>query len=354
MKAARFYGAKDIRVEEIDPPGEPGPGEVLIAPSWCGICGTDLHEYIAGPIVTPAHPHPLTAARLPQVLGHEYSGTVVAVGPDVTHVKEGDRIAGMPLISCMHCYHCVRGDQHLCQTMACTGLSYQWGALADLAMVPGYQLSVLPDDLTMQQGALLEPAAVAVYAVERGRVHAGDTVLIAGLGPIGALAAMAARALGAGQVLAVEPNENRASRAGHFGVDKVLAADDGLTESILKLTGGIGADATIECSGTEAGLNVCVDAVRAKGVVVQAGLHTGRASVDPMAWCLKDLTIEATWAYPTHVWPRVARLVATGRLPVERVVTSEIGVDDVVKDGFDRLVDPNGTETKVLVSPIVS
>lgn len=350
MKAARFYAARDIRVEEVDPPGDPGMGEVLIAPAWCGICGTDLHEYLDGPIVTPADAHPLTGAELPQILGHEYSGTVLAVGSHVTHVKPGDRISGMPLISCMRCYHCVRGDQHLCQTMACTGLSYQWGAIAEQAIVPAYQLTRIPDDLSLQQGALLEPAAVAMYAAERARLLGGDSVLITGLGPIGSLVALAARALGAALVLAVEPNPNRAAKADDLGVGQVLPVGSDLVDTVLDLTDGVGVDAAIECSGTEAGLNTGIDAVRAKGTVVQAGLHTETASVDPMKWCLKDLHIEATWAYPVHVWPRVSRLVSTGRLPVEKVITSEIGIDDVVERGFERLIDPAGNESKVLVT----
>lgn len=349
MRAARYHGAKDIRIEDVAAPERPGPGEVLVAPAWCGICGTDLHEYTSGPIVTPATRHPLTGAELPQILGHEYSATVLATGEGVTHVREGDRVAGMPLIRCGHCYHCLRGDWHLCLTMACTGLSYQWGAIAERAIVPAYQLIRLPDALSLEQGALLEPAAVAVYGVERARLHAGDVVLVAGLGPIGALASMAARAMGAGLVLAVEPNPNRAARAPEMGVDEVLGVGEEMAGRVAELTDGVGVDAAIECSGTQGGLNGCVSAVRGNGTVVQTGLHTGPASVDPMAWCLKDIRIEATWCYPVQAWPRVARLVATGRFPIERVVSSTTTIERVVEDGFDRLIDPTGDELKVLV-----
>jgi (R,R)-butanediol dehydrogenase/meso-butanediol dehydrogenase/diacetyl reductase len=234
--------------------------------------------------------------------------------------------------------------------MACTGLSYQWGAIAEKAIVPAYQLTVLPDSLTMEQGALIEPAAVALYAVERANLRAGDSVLITGLGPIGALAAMGARALGAGLILAVEPNPHRASRFADYGVDQVVPLESDIGEQVMELTLGIGVDAAIECSGTQAGLNGGVDSVRAKGTVVQAGLHTRMASVDPMKWCLKDLQIQATWAYPVQVWARVGRLIATGRLPVERVISSQIGIDDVLEKGFDQLVDPSGGESKVLVT----
>lgn len=352
MKAARFYAAGDIRIEDVEAPGEPGPMEVLIAPEWCGICGTDLHEYLAGPIVTPAEEHPLTGATLPQIMGHEFSATVVSVGPGVTHVREGDRVAAMPLISCGECTPCFRGDRHLCVRMGCTGLSWQWGALADLALVPAYQLSVLPEDLTMEQGALIEPTAVAVYALERARLKAGDDVLVAGAGPIGGLSVLAALAMGAGRVFVAEPNANRAKLAYDLGASHVFDPTENNTAEVIdELTQGEGVDGAIECSGTAGGLNSCTAAVRHAGVVVQAGLHTKPAMVDPMEWCLKDFSIEATWAYPVTAWPRIGRLMASGRLPAEKVVSTKTTVDHVVTKGFDALVDPQGDEMKVLVTP---
>jgi len=234
--------------------------------------------------------------------------------------------------------------------MACTGLSAAWGALAERAVVPAYQLSRIPDALSMEQGALIEPTAVAVYAVERARLDAGSDVLVAGAGPIGALSLLAALALGAGRVFVSEPNENRARRARELGATAVWdPTGEDVAAAVRDATDGDGVDRAIECSGTGPGLNLCVDAVRAGGVVVQAGLHTATPSVDPMQWCLKDLSIEATWAYPVTSWPRVAALIARGVLPAERVVTRRTGLDDVVRDGFDALVDPAGTELKVLV-----
>jgi (R,R)-butanediol dehydrogenase / meso-butanediol dehydrogenase / diacetyl reductase len=351
MRAARFHSARDIRIEDIPAPDEPGPGEVLIEPAWTGICGTDLHEYLVGPIVTPAEPHPLTGAQLPQILGHEFSATIVAVGEGVS-LQPGDRVAAMPLISCGRCRPCVRGDNHLCVRMACTGLSYAWGALAELAIVPAYQLNRIPDALSLEQGALIEPTAVAVYAVERARMQAGADVLITGAGPIGALSLLAAFALGAGRVFVSEPNPHRARQARELGATAVWnpSADD-VVDAVNDVTDGDGIDCALECSGSGPGLNLCFDAVRAGGVVVQAGLHTSKPAVDPMQWCLKDLTIEATWAYPVTSWPRIAQLIARGALPAERVVTRRTSLERVVPDGFDALVDPSGHEMKVLVSP---
>lgn len=351
MRAVVYHGPSDIRVEDIPEPDGPRPGEVLIRPSWCGICGTDLHEYTSGPIVTPVDPHPLTGATNPQVLGHEFSAEVVTAGDGVTSVRRGDRVSIMPLIFCGQCDMCRLGQNHMCRKMACTGLSSASGGLAELAVVQEYQLAQLPDDVTDMQGAAVEPAAVALYAIERAQFPAGGRVLVAGAGPIGALAALAAAALGAGQVIISEPNPNRAAFAQGLDVGPVLTGTgDDLTEQLRELTHGEGVDAAIECAGKAAALNTCIDAVKPQGTVVQAGLHVAPATTFPETWSLKDLTIEGTWCYGVTDWPRVIRLIATGKYPVEKIVTSQLGLGNIVADGFDRLIDPTGDEVKVLGS----
>src|SRR5713101_7217234 len=213
VRALRFHAARDLRIEEVTEPSAPAAGEVVVRVATCGICGTDLHEYSAGPIVTPVEPHPLTGAQNPQILGHEFAGAVVAIGSGVTSVVEGDRVAIMPLAYCGHCAYCRRGLQHLCATMACVGLSHAWGGMAELATVAEYQVVRLPDSVTYRQGALIEPTAVAAYGVERAGVAPGDRVLVTGAGPIGALAALCAHAAGASTVYVSEPNPARRKRA---------------------------------------------------------------------------------------------------------------------------------------------
>jgi (R,R)-butanediol dehydrogenase/meso-butanediol dehydrogenase/diacetyl reductase len=318
---------------------------------WCGICGTDLHEYTAGPIVTATTPHPLTGVTIPQTLGHEFSAVVREVGPDVTSVGPGDRVSIMPLIYCGRCDMCRRGANHLCRTMACTGLSAPTGGLAERTVAEEYQVALLPDEVTDVQGAIVEPAAVALYGVERAHLRGGDRVLITGAGPIGALASLAASAMGAGEVFIAEPNPRRAAFAAALDVGEVLTSvGDNLLAEIRDRTGGAGVDVAIECAGKEAALNVGVDAVRPQGTVVQTGLHVRPASTFPERWAVKDLTIEGTWCYAVTDWPRVIRLIAGGRYPVDRIVTAKLPLDDVVTSGFDRLIDPEGDQVKVLAS----
>ncbi len=350
MKAVRYHAARDIRVEDVAEPNELGPNQLLIQPRFCGICGTDLHEYLAGPIVTPTEPHPLTGAQNPQILGHEFSADVLEVGSDVSAARPGDRVAIMPLAFCGQCYFCLRGLNHLCVRMGCVGLSWAWGGLGERAVVMDYQVAVLPEALSYQQGAVIEPAAVAEYGVQRGGVRPGDSVLVTGGGPIGALAVLAASAAGAGAVYLSEPNPLRAKRAEVLGATEIFnPRETSVPEELKERTGGIGVDVAIECVGNAHALDDCVMSTRRAGTVVQTGLHVGPAEVRPMVWAENDLTIVGTWCYRVYDWQRIAALIQSGAFPVERVITGEIGMDDIVPEGFEVLVDPEGSAIKILV-----
>jgi (R,R)-butanediol dehydrogenase/meso-butanediol dehydrogenase/diacetyl reductase len=350
MKAAVFHAHHDIRIEEVPEPSGPGPGEVLIRPSWCGICGTDLHEYAMGPIVIPSAPHSLNGSTLPQILGHEFSGEVLDVGPGVVGVSAGQRVSVMPLLFCGACYYCRRGLNHLCVSMACVGLSFGWGGIAELAIVPASHVSVLPDEVSDLQGALVEPTAVAAYGVDTAQVRPGDRVLVTGAGPIGALAALYASALGA-DVTISEVNPHRVALARSLDVGDVLDPSEvDVATWIRDRDAGIGFDAVIECSGNERALQTALASVRSAGRISQTGLHTKAASIDPMVLAEHDITLAGTWCYPVTDWPRIIGLIAGGRLPVEKVVTAEIAMADVVDQGFETLLSPVGDQVKILVN----
>ena len=350
MRAARYYGKGDIRVEDVAEAQIREPDDVLIAPFYCGICGTDLHEYAVGPIVTPTSPHPLTGVTLPQILGHEFSARVVEVGPAVRDVRAGDRVAIMPAIVCGRCRYCRRGQGHLCVQFACTGLSAETGGLAELAVVKEYQVARLPDEVSDLEGAVVEPAAVAAYGVERAGVTGGDVVLVTGAGPIGILSAMYASAAGASAVIISEPNKNRSALAEKLDIGFVVDPTTGALEDLVaELTGGDGVDLAVECSGSTPGLSSCVTQTRKRASIVQTGLHTRPATLDAMALSEKDLTLFGSWCWNMTDWPRIIRLIATGQYPVAKAVTAQIPLDDVVSRGFDALIDPQGDQLKVLV-----
>jgi len=354
MRAVRFHAAKDIRVEDVPAPSNKlGAHDVLIKPLVTGICGTDLHEYIAGPIVTPQKPHVYTGAVNPQILGHEFSAVVTDRGSAVSNVKAGDRVSIQPLISPRDDYYGRRGLYHLSEKMGCVGLSWAWGGMAEYAVVNDYNVAVVPKGVSDIQAAMIEPAAVAVYAVDRGGVTSGSTVLISGVGPIGALTLLAAKAAGAAVIFVSEPNAYRRDLAKKLVPSAICLdpAKDDVAKFIKENTEeGVGVDVAIECVGLEASLNSCAAAVRRQGKVVQTGLHMRPASIDAMQWALKDITVEATWCYPVQSWPRIIRMVEAGLLPVEKICTAQIDAQDVVAKGFDALLDKSVNHMKILVA----
>jgi (R,R)-butanediol dehydrogenase/meso-butanediol dehydrogenase/diacetyl reductase len=211
----------------------------------------------------------------------------------------------------------------------------------------------VPETISDEEAAMIEPTAVALYAVDRGGVQAGSTVLIAGSGPIGALTTLCAHAAGAARIFVSEPNAARRRTIESFGICAGVY-DPRTTDVVARVKDqteeNVGVDVAIECVGNENALNTCVEAVRRRGVVVQAGLHVGKASTDPMLWALKDITIEATWCYPITMWPRIIALVESGKLPIANIIDGRIQAEDVVARGFDVLTAASNDKLKILVS----
>jgi (R,R)-butanediol dehydrogenase/meso-butanediol dehydrogenase/diacetyl reductase len=319
---------------------------------FTGICGTDIHEFAHGPVTTSPTPHPFTGAALPQILGHEFSGQVEEVGPDVSHVRKGDLVSIQPLVMPMDDYYSLRGLHQGSPRMATTGLQSKWGGLGELAMLNDYNVFKIPEGVSARDGALIEPSAVALSGAERAFVKGGSIVFIAGAGPIGALVVLACAALGASTIIVSEPNRARREQIVKLGVgamviDPVSANASEFVRSVAD--DAVGADSAIECSGTEAGFRDCLAVTRNFGAVAQIGIHTKPFSLNPTIFAQKSLTLSGVWGFPITSWPRILRMVQNGRYPVGKIVTSEIWLDAIVEQGFNRLLDPNSREMKVIV-----
>src|ERR1700681_1187486 len=217
MLAAIFHGRRDIRVEEWPAPPSPPSGWVTVAISYCGICGTDIDEYLHGPVVIPTAPHPLTGAKVPLVLGHEGAGVVVAAGAGAG-IDPGTRVGLENSVGCGHCPACMSGNRQLCPQLAVMGLMLD-GALAEAVNIPASMCAVLPADLPDDAGALAESLAVAVRAVRRAGSVAGLDVQVFGAGTIGLMAAQVARAAGARSVTLRDPSSTRLARAEAMGFE---------------------------------------------------------------------------------------------------------------------------------------
>ncbi|MFI0165545.1 2,3-butanediol dehydrogenase [Streptomyces sp. NPDC017095] len=346
MKAAVWYGARDVRVteREVTPPG---PDEVLLSVAYCGICGSDLHEYTDGPHSVPVDQvHPASGARAPLVLGHEFCGTVTAVGSAVHGLAAGDRVAVEPHYRCGACPRCRAGEYNICRHFGFAGLMGH-GGLAEYATVPSYMAHRLPDEVPLEQAALFEPASVALHALRRG--GDADSVAVVGLGPVGLLTVLLAAWRGVRRIVASDVDPARLGLAARLGATEVVdarEADAGLR--VRAACGGEGADVAFEVAGSQAALDTCLAATRRGGRTVLVGLGR-RVSFDSSALVDNEHSITASVGY-RDTYPELIRMVGTEGLDLRPVVTSVIALDDVVRAGFSSLLD-GGDQIKILVSP---
>lgn len=354
MQALRYHGAGDVRLEEIDEPS-PGPGEVKIAVGWCGICGTDVGEYEAGPlgIPTAAAPHPLTGESLPLTMGHEYAGTIVEVGAGVTKVAAGDSVAIEPLITCGECPACRAGEYNLCPQFGAVGLQGWGGGFAKYSVLPQHMVHRLPDGLDAEAAALVEPITVGWHGMRKAGFQPGQTALVVGAGPIGIGALISARVAGARLALVSVRREGaRAAAARAFEADAVLNSSElSGPEAVMELTDGVGVDLAFETAGTQGGLDDAVASVRRGGTVVSLGIWKDRGTLDMTDLVMREVTVVGSLAYANE-YPAVIKAIADGRVRgVERMVTRRVDLADVVADGFESLVRDKGDHVKILVRP---
>ena len=352
MRAVRYYGQKDIRVEEIEAPSA-GPGEVLIDIAWCGICGTDLHEYLEGPIFIPAkgHPHPVTGEEMPITLGHEFSGVVSALGEGVDDLEVGQHVVVEPYVLPEDVDPKQPGPYNLHPDVNFIGLAGHGGGLAEQISVQRRWVHPISNDVPLDEAALIEPLSVTHHAFVASEAKEGDVALIGGAGPIGVLTAAVAKAYGL-TVVVSELSELRRQKALDAGVaDYAIdpSATD-LKEEILKITDGKGADVAFECTSVNVVLDQLIDCLKLKGTLVVESIWSKKAELDIHALVMKELTIRGIIGY-AHDHPKTIELVESGKVDLKPFITGKIGFDGVVDEGFDTLINRNETAVKILVSP---
>lgn len=346
MKAARWHAAKDIRVEEATIP-TPNENQVKIEVKFTGICGSDLHEYNHGPQIIPYdNPYPLNGHQGVTTLGHEFSGIVDEVGSNVTHIKKGDRVVVEPIFRNPDSPFIAKGEYNLSEPLGFVGLTSN-GGFAKYVVVEDYMVHKIPDDFTYEQGALVEPAAVAVYAVQQSGLSAGDTVLVSGAGPIGLLCVQAALAFGATKIFVSDMSDSRLAMATKVGATQIFkASDKNIPEQIKKAT-GLGVDVYIDAAGVQASFSTGISSLRNGGTAMLVALFGKPITHNALDHALRELTIKAIIGY-RNVFPITIDLIHTGKMQVEKLITKKIALDNIVNEGFEALVkDPS--EVKILV-----
>lgn len=332
MKAAYYVGDKKVETGRCTPV-PPGAGEVQIAVSHCGICGTDLHIWhgaMDGRVKTPA------------VLGHEMSGEISALGAGVEGWNEGDAVTVMPLDFGKNP---PPGHSHIAEFMKFMGIDSP-GAFQSYWSVPASTLFRLPEGCSLEHGALIEPLAVACHDVRLGEVQPGEHVVVIGGGPIGMLVAMVAQHAG-GKVIVSEVNPFRVAKAGELGLEAVNPLETDLEKLVFERTGGSGADVVFEVSGSKAGAAVMTDLLRIRGRICLVAVYAFQPEVDLFRFFWRELRLTGARVYEAEDYDEAIRIAASGALPLDKLITETTDLDGL-QSGFEKM-DSGGECMKILV-----
>lgn len=338
MKALVFASLGVMEVVER-PDRRPGPGEVLIAVRAAGICGSDVHGYMG-----------LTGRRRPgMVMGHEATGDVVEVGPEVAAVRAGERVVLRSILPCGRCQHCRRGQSNVCADRRGLGMHFD-GTYAEQIVVPEALALRLPDSLTYEEGALIEPLAVAMHAVNITPFELMDVVVVVGAGPIGLLTMLAARLRGAGSVVITDRSPHRLAVARELGAS--LTIDVGSTEPVAAVqlaTDGRGADAVFEAVGISATVAQSLAVARPGGQVTWIGNSAPTVELSMQEMVTRELTLRGSYGFGGE-FQQAADMLASGRIEVRRLIERRAPLDEG-PSLFRQLGDGTLDAVKVVLVP---
>ena len=339
LTAAFYTGDKTFSVERVDPV-LPGPGEVQIDVSYCGICGTDLHVYLG---------HMDKRIGHHRVIGHEMSGVVAAVGEGVSGISPGERVVVRPLDHCGDCPACRRGHKHICQNLKFLGLDTN-GAFQQQWTVPAHTLHKLPEGLSLRHAALIEPVAVACHDVKRGRVRAGEDVLVIGGGPIGMLIALVAKNAGANVTLS-EINTHRIAIAEKLGVAAMNPKETDVAEAMAAATGGKGADVIFEVSGSQPGVDLMTAAAATRARIVMVAIHATKPQIDLFQFFWREIEMIGARVYEPEDYDEAIKIVASGAIDADTMITDIQGLEDIGAAFAELSGNPRAMKTLISCNP---
>jgi propanol-preferring alcohol dehydrogenase len=338
MKAVVLPGDETVTVRDLPTP-EPGFGEVLIKVMASAVCGSDMSVFRGNQLVGDRQEFP--------VPGHEVAGVVASTGPGVTGVERGDRVAVYLAVGCLRCEYCLSGYLMLCGSLKTIGFDLQGGD-AEYICVPAYNCMPLPEGLGFAEAAVSTDMFGTQFSIQRRLgVSGADTVLVSGVGPMGAAAVATAKANGA-KVIAVDPVAHRRDLAQHLGADEVV---DSVTEEILgigRFRGRGGPDVVIECSGNARAQTSALDIVRPLGRVAFVG-ENSNLSINPSGQLLRKLTtVLGSWYFPRWEYSHITDFLLERKVPVGEIISHRLILDDAPK-AFQMLAER--TAEKMIFEP---
>lgn len=321
MKAIVQTGPERVEVQEFDEP-TPGPGEVLVGVHTAGLCGSDAHayQYEAGYEWIP----------IPRIMGHEYSGTVVAVGPDIEAFAVGDTVVEEPIHDCGDCFQCNNGQPNVCQNFSITGM-HRDGAYADYTVVEPRHLHAVPDAVPLVHAAVTEPVSIATRAVfTQSRVTPGDTVLVEGPGPIGVFVAGVADSMGA-NVLVSGLSKDRSARfpvLEEMGIPTIDVQRDGLDDRTESFTDGLGFDVVFDTTGHESGVETAVEQVRKGGQIVSVGLPGAASEIFMTPVVRGEIDLNTSYGSTWTNFEQALRLMEREAFDLDAIIDTSFEVSD--------------------------
>lgn len=348
MHAALITGKNELTIADVEEP-TPSDTGVVVDIQLCGICGTDIHAFQSGAPYNPA------------ICGHEWTGTLLAVGDGVAQLPgasaelaEGDRVVVAVPPSCGACNACQAGqtDRCLVSFQVSIGRDPQaprHGGFAPRLAVGANRVVKVHPDLSITQAAQVEPATVAFHAVRRTQPRLGEVAVIQGAGPIGLTTLQWVSVAGAGEIVVIEPNDGRRAAAAELGAT-VTTTPEEAGALILELTSGLGADVVYECVGRPETIQGAVGLARRGGVVSMIGLPNGTATIDPGVWLVKEITLQAALAYAHEDFEMAMKMIAAGRVNLDAMHSRTVGLEDL-GGALDDLAGGSTGDMKILVDP---
>jgi L-iditol 2-dehydrogenase len=329
MKAAVLHGNRDLRIEEREIP-TPKSDEVLVKMRVVGVCLSDVHYFSVGRIGR-------NVVEKPLVLGHECSGQIVDIGSEVKSLSKGDRVVIEPGVPCRKCYYCKRGRYNLCNSILFRATPPVDGVFTEYVTSPEDFTYKMPDHMTYEEGAVIEPLSVGIYSVRRGRIGSGDRVVVIGSGTIGLMTLMAAREAGAAEIFSTDLVDFKLNFAKTLGASEII--NSGKIDSvkrILELTGGEGVDTVFDAVGLPETIQQAIRMVRNGGVIVMTGLGypTPEVPVNVTEVIFKELELRGVHRY-ANVWQDCIKLVSSGRIEAKKLITHTFTFDKI-KDAFEK------------------
>ncbi|MGH9702297.1 MAG: zinc-binding dehydrogenase [Candidatus Acidiferrales bacterium] len=348
MQALVYYGRKDIRLEDFPEPANLGREDVRLRVKSAALCHTDFNEYLHGPLYLSKTPHPRSGRSIPLVIGHEFSGEVIEVGPGVRRVKRGDRVAVNAVDPCRECEYCRRGLYELCRSAAYIGFDRD-GGFAESAVVPEYCCHLLNPQISNEAGALVEPLSVALHAVKRANVGIGSRVAVVGGGAVGLCVLQCLRAVGVREVFVIEKCETKRRFAEQLGAAAFINPEQIDPHAAIKeITGGAGADTTFECVGAAPAFRFAVELVRGGGTVCVVGVFPGPFEFDLNSLLGNELQLITSRAYSDE-FPVVIAMLADGRLKAEPLITQKLPLSEAMQKGLSQYEANAATQVRTII-----